>query len=88
MNEESQKELIHYILRHMLDEHFKTKTRMAKALNVELRTIRKTFSQLEKNASKGGSIVLEKILAYCVQNGVSIDKVIAAYQEKQQSLFL
>ena len=44
MKEESQKELIHYILQHMLNEHFKTKTRMAKVLNVELRTIQKTCS--------------------------------------------
>lgn len=83
MNEESQKELIHYILRHMLDEHFKTKTRMAKALNVELRTIQKTFSQLEKNASKGGIIVLEKTLVYCAGNGVSVDELMAAYKMKQ-----
>lgn len=86
MNEESQKELIRYILRQMLDEHFKTKTRMAKALNVELRTIQKTFSQLEKNASKGGSIVLEKNLVYCARNGVSVDELIAAYKMKQQSI--
>ena len=73
MTEEKQKELIRYILQYMLSRYFMTKTRMAKALNVELRTIQKTFSQLEKNSSKGGSIVLEKVLVYCAQNGISVD---------------
>lgn len=55
---------------------------------MEQRTIQKMFSRLEKNASKGRSIVLEKIIVYCVRNGVLIDEVIASYQEKQQSLFM
>lgn len=86
MNEEKEKELIHYILQHMLNRHFKSKTNMAKALNVELRTIQKTFSQLERKSSKGGSIVLEKILVYCAQNGISVDELMAAYKEKQKSI--
>ena len=57
---------------------------MAKALNVELRTIQKTFSQLEKNSSKGGSIVLEKVLVYCAQNGISVDEVMASYNESKK----
>ena len=63
---------------------FRQKTNIAKALNVELRTIQKTFSQLERNASKGGSIVLEKILVYCAMNDISIDDLMAAYKKKQQ----
>ena len=62
MNEEREKELIRYILQYMLNQRFKTKTNMARELNVELRTIHKTFSQLERDTSKGGRIVLEKIL--------------------------
>ena len=84
LNEAKEKEFIHYVLRHMLNQHFKTKTQMAKALNVELRTIQKTFSQLEKNSSKGGSIVLEKILVYCAQNNISVDEVMAAYKDKKR----
>ena len=84
MSEEKQKELIHHILKYMLDQHFKTKTRMAKALNVELRTIQKTFSQMEKHTSKGGSIILEKILVCCAQNGISVDELMSEYKEKQK----
>ena len=84
MAEEKQKELIRYILQYMLSRYFMTKTRMAKALNVELRTIQKTFSQLEKNSSKGGSIVLEKVLVYCAQNGISVDEVMASYNESKK----
>ena len=79
MNDEREKELIHYILQYMLNQRFKTKTNMARELNVELRTIQKTFSQLERNTSKGGSIVLEKILGYCAKNNISIDEVITMY---------
>ena len=85
MTEEKQKELIRYILQYMLSRYFMTKTRMAKALNVELRTIQKTFSQLEKNSSKGGSIVLEKVLVYCTQNGISVDEVMASYNESKEA---
>ena len=63
----------------MLNQRFKTKTNMARELNVEWRTIQKTFSQQERNTSKGGSIVLEKILGYCAQNNISIDEVITMY---------
>ena len=84
MKEEKEKELIHFILQYMLEQHFKTKTNMAKALNVELRTIQKTFSQLERNASKEGSIVLEKILVYCAMNDISIDDLMAAYKRNSK----
>lgn len=70
----------------MLNQRFKTKTNMARELNAELRTIQKTFSQLERNTSKGGRIVLERILGYCAQNNISIDEVITMYREKKQMM--
>lgn len=62
--------MAYHILQTMLKHHFKTKSNMAKVLQVELRTIQKTFSQLERDYSKGGSIVLEKTLVYCAQNNI------------------
>jgi len=84
MNEE--KELIYHLLQTMLKHHFKTKSNMAKVLRVELRTIQKTFSQMEKNYSKGGSIVLEKTLVYCAQNNISVDELMGECKKKEKGL--
>ena len=84
MNEE--KELIYHILQTMLKHHFKTKSNMAKVLQVELRTIQKTFSQLERDYSKGGSIVLEKTLVYCAQNNIPVDELMGEGKKKEKGL--
>lgn len=80
MNDE--KELIYHILQYMLNQHFKSKSNMAKELGLELRTIQKIFSQFAKNESKGGSVVLEKILVYCSEKGISIDEIIKAFGQR------
>ena len=83
MSAANEKELVRFIFRYMLIKYFGTKTNMAQGLGISLRTIQKLFAQLESDSSKGGSVVLEKILLHCVKNKISVDEMLLAFIEQQ-----
>lgn len=67
----------------MLEEHFHTKRRMARILDIELRTLQYNFERI--GTGKGGCIAIPHLLVYCCENGISIDRIFERFLERKRS---
>lgn len=85
-----EKKFIAFLFRVLLDEHFKTKTAMAKALDLPLRTLRINFQKLD--TAKGGSVAFERLVVYCLANEIDVaaifDRHIGKCVEQKGGSFL
>ena len=61
----------------MLQEHFRSKTHMAEALGVQLRTLRRNFQNVEH--AKGGRWAFEQLILYCCEKDISINEMYHRY---------
>lgn len=61
----------------MLEEHFRTKRKMAHVLEIDLRTLQYNFRNIA--IGKGGCIAIPYLLTYCCENGISIDRIYERY---------
>lgn len=62
-----------YLFHYMLQNHFKTKKRMAETLGITYRTLLYNFKQVSN--AKGGNVAFVKLVAYCLENGFSLDRI-------------
>ena len=67
----------------MLEEHFHTKRRMARILDIELRTLQYNSERI--GTGKGGCIAIPHLLVYCCENGISIDRIFERFLERKRS---
>lgn len=54
---------------------------MARKLGLDIRRVQRLFRTLDR--AKGGTIVLDKLLYYCVSDGIPIDPIIHQFMEKE-----
>lgn len=78
-----EKELIRFFLQYLLTHHFESKADMARQLDVNSRTIQRTFEMLDNDHAKGGSIVVDKALWFCAQHQFSLDDLFSSYYQAQ-----
>ena len=72
-----EQELTAYLFRYMLREHFSSKSDMARKLRMGIRQMQNLFYRLDH--AKGGTIALNKLLYYCVSNGIALDPIICKF---------
>ena len=78
-------ELIAYLLRYLYKNHFfNSKKEMAQIFGVSKRQVQRLMNTPEK--SKGGSIVLSKILNYFGANNIPIDPVLSGFLGDSQGI--
>ena len=75
MSKDRENELIHYILQYMLENEFASKADMARQLSIETRTVQRAFERLSDGTAKGSSIVLNRVLLFCAEKNLSMDKL-------------
>lgn len=75
MSKDRENELIHYILQYMLENEFSSKADMARQLSIETRTVQRVFERLSDGTAKGSSIVLNRVLLFCAEKNLSMDKL-------------
>lgn len=54
---------------------------MARKLGLDIRRMQRLFRTLDR--AKGGTIVLDKLLYYCVRDGIPIDPIIHQFMERE-----
>lgn len=70
-------DFIAFFLKIMLEEHFHTKSAMARALGLHLRTIQTTYNR--SGSAKGACLAFERSVCYCYDNGISVDAIYETY---------
>lgn len=70
-------QFIRYLFNTIWRTHFKSKRKMAAALDVTYRTLQKNFELL--GSQKGATIATSNLFIYCCQHGISIDSLYAHY---------
>lgn len=78
---DNEKDLVHFILQYLLDNHFQSKSDMARQLDIRSRTIQRAFEQLHNDKAKGSTIVLDRALLFCAQRRISVDQVFREYHD-------
>lgn len=79
----NEKELVRFILQYLLENHFTSKSEMARQLDVKRRTIQRAFEQLHNDNAKGSTIVLDRALLFCAERRISIDKLFCDFYDHQ-----
>lgn len=74
-----EKQLTTFFFRYMLKTHFRNKSDMARKLGLDIRRVQRLFRTLD--SAKGGTIVLDKLLYFCVSDGIPIDPIIHQFME-------
>lgn len=69
---------IAFFLDQMLQHHFVTKSSMARALGLTLRTVQTVFQK--NTASKGASLVFVNTICYCYHHDISVDAIYLQYR--------
>jgi hypothetical protein len=59
-----------FLFRVLLEENFKTKTKMARELGVQLRTLQLNFQNMDE--AKGGCLAFERAILYCCEQEIDI----------------
>lgn len=77
-------DFIAFFFQTMLDEEFKTKTNMAKLLDVTHRTLQYNFQKLGNEKQKGGCLACQNLLLYCCRNNISIDNLYHRFLSNQK----
>lgn len=70
-----------YLFHYMLRNHFRTKKRMAEAMEITYRALLYTFDRL--GHEKGGSVAFVRLISYCLENGYSLDKIYEEYKARK-----
>lgn len=72
---DNEKELVRFILQYLLDNHFESKSDMARQLDIRHRTMQRVFEQLHNDKAKGSTIVLDRALLFCAKRNISVDQL-------------
>ena len=67
------KKFIAFFFELMLREHFGTKSKMARELNLQLRTLQMNFQKLDR--AKGGNLAFERLVIYCCEHDIDIQQM-------------
>ena len=70
-------ELTSYILQYLLENKFESKAEMARQFDMDERYIQRMTKNAEN--SKGGTIALQKALAYCIKNRIPIGNILDSF---------
>ena len=85
---DNEKELVRFILQYLLDNHFESKSDMARQLDIRHRTMQRVFEQLHNDKAKGSTIVLDRALLFCAKRKISVDQLFREYQGFHQGTVL
>ena len=85
---DNEKELVRFILQYLLDNHFESKSDMARQLDIRHRTMQRVFEQLHNDKAKGSTIVLDRALLFCAKRKISVDQLFREYQDFHQGALL
>ena len=85
---DNEKELVRFILQYLLDNHFESKSDMARQLDIRHRTMQRVFEQLHNDKAKGSTIVLDRALLFCAKRKISVDQLFREYQDFHQGSML
>lgn len=85
---DNEKELVRFILQYLLDNHFESKSDMARQLDIRHRTMQRVFEQLHNDKAKGSTIVLDRALLFCAKRKISVDQLFKEYQDFHQGVVL
>ena len=85
---DNEKELVRFILQYLLDNHFESKSDMARQLDIRHRTMQRVFEQLHNDKAKGSTIVLDRALLFCAKRKISVDQLFREYQDFHQGAML
>ena len=85
---DNEKELVRFILQYLLDNHFESKSDMARQLDIRHRTMQRVFEQLHNDKAKGSTIVLDRALLFCAKRNISVDQLFREYQDYMQGATL
>ena len=85
---DNEKELVRFILQYLLDNHFESKSDMARQLDIRHRTMQRVFEQLHNDKAKGSTIVLERALLFCAKRKISVEQLFREYQDFHQGAML
>lgn len=72
-----------FFLMTMLNDHFHTKSGMARTLGLHLRTVQTAFKNIENH--KGASLVFIYAICYCYSHGISVDAIHEKYITKEDA---
>lgn len=70
-------DFVAFFLDTMLQNHFQTKSRMARTLGLTLRTVQTVYQK--GSTQKGASLVFVNTICYCCSHGISVDAVYMQY---------
>lgn len=76
-----EKRLTAFLFREIYAQHFTTKTEMARALNMDLRGLKRVYQKLD--TAKGGTIALDRLFLYCVKAGIDPGPILRAFAVKE-----
>ena len=85
---DNEKELVRFILQYLLENHFESKSDMARQLDIRHRTMQRVFEQLHNDKAKGSTIVLDRALLFCAKRKISVDQLFREYQDFHQGAAL
>ena len=85
---DNEKELVRFILQYLLDNHFESKSDMARQLDFRHRTMQRVVEQLHNDKAKGSTIVLDRALLFCAKRKISVDQLFREYQDFHQGAML
>lgn len=66
-----------FLFQVLLEENFKTKTKMARELGVQLRTLQLNFQNMD--GAKGGCLAFERAILYCCEHEIDIMDLYSRY---------
>lgn len=72
-----------FFLLTMLNDHFHTKSGMARTLGLHLRTVQTAFRNIKNQ--KGASLVFIYAICYCYNHGISVDAIHEKYTTKKNA---
>lgn len=73
-------QFIRYLFITIWRTHFRSKRKMAAALDVTYRTLQKNFELL--GSQKGATIATTNLFIYCCQHGISIDQLYTRFADQ------
>ena len=71
------------VLQYLLDNSFSSKAEMAREFDMDERYLQRMIKHAEH--TKGGTIALQKALAYCVQNRIPVGSILDALSDAEDT---